>query len=204
MKYINKVNGVIALIIFALLTLGFINAVLAVLKPDYISHWIRLLGDNWIILIFKMNIALAQYKALTTLHLIDIMIMFLVGMMFLVLIFSLKRKNMVWMIFSIFGGISPFLGIILLLISHTAGRSGLLTGGFIFSILMLLSKIFGKVIAITGMLGSLILLIACDFVSQITLSPANAVMIIIGYLFWMGWFLLIAIKYFQLNKLTIR
>ena len=93
------------------------------------------------------------------------------------------------------------LGLVVFLITSTAGRSGLLVGGLIISAIMLRSHIFGKVMAITGIVASALLFFAGDL-GTATLSYLHVVAILIGigYVLWTTWFLLVARRHFQLVR----
>ncbi len=200
LKRFYKSVGIASSLISALLILAGISSLSLVLKLDFINNWLKIFDDNWIILFSKLNFGAVQRDSLSALHLIDFAIMILFCLISIAFCYNLWKKNIIWAIFSIFAVISPFLGIVLLYLTHSGGRTGILTAGLIFSILMLLSNRFGKFTSIIGTLSFFILLICCDLFSGIALSKITGIFINIGYIFWILWFFLISKKYFQLGK----
>jgi hypothetical protein len=117
--------------------------------------------------------------------------------MFLALYVALRHTNKIW---SVVAASLPFLGIAVFLITSTAGRSGLLVGGLIISIVMLRSNIFSKVSAYVGIVASALLFFAGDIGTAIFSSLNTiAILIGIGYVLWMIWFFLIGRRLFQLG-----
>jgi hypothetical protein len=156
------------------------------------------LQNNWLIVLFKMNVRSynAQTSMLNIFNILDLAIMVLVCILFLSLNVVLYRVHKFW---SSIATSLPFLGITLFLITHTAGRSGLLIGVLIFSAVMFRSNIFGKVSAWLGIAASTLLFFAGDIGTTIfSSSIIIAVLIGIGYLLWIVWFALIGLKLFQL------
>jgi hypothetical protein len=121
--------------------------------------------------------------------------MILFGMMSLALFAILRRNSKIWPAVAV---CLPFLGIVVFLITHTAGRSGLLIGGLIFSILMLRSEVFSKVSASVGITASALLFFGGDLGTAL-FPPSRqiAILIGIGYVLWMAWFVLVGRRLFQ-------
>ena len=97
--------------------------------------------------------------------------------------------------------ILPFLGIPLFLATGTMGRSNLLIGGLLFSVVMLRSKVFYKLTAYTGIAASVLLFFLGDIATTIlSASYVIAAFIVVGYVLWILWFFLIAQQLFQLGR----
>ncbi len=155
--------------------------------------------NNWLMVLYKINIRCpgASPGLLNVLNLLDIVIMVLFGVLFLVLDRVLHRVHRVW---SAIAACLPFLGMVLFLITHTAGRSGLLVGSLIFSAVMLGSRTFSKSSAAVGIIGSTLLFFGGDIGT--TIFPPSvfiAALIGTGYILWIIWFFLIGRKLFQLG-----
>ncbi len=158
------------------------------------------LQNNWLIVLFKLNVRFynAQASMLNILNILDLAIMALFCLLFLALRAALSRPHRVW---SSIAAALPFFGIILFLITHTAGRSSLLIGALIFSILMLGSNVFGKVSAYLGIVASTLLFFGGDIGTTIFPSSMTiAILIGIGYMGWIVWFALIGSKLFSIGR----
>jgi hypothetical protein len=147
--------------------------------------------NNWLMVLFKINASSSRLPAdtLTILNFLDLAIMVLFGILFLCLHAVFQRTHKIG---SAIAASLPFLGLILFLITHTAGRSGLLLGGLIFSILMLGNNTFSKGCAWTGIAASSLLFFAGDLGTTF-FPPSNviAALIGIGYGLWGFWFFLV-------------
>jgi len=192
-NWLFKLGSMAALILLALFVAG-ITGISAT------SGWFAFFQNNWLMVLFKLNIRFSgtQTSMLKVFNILDIVIMVLFGVLFLSLYAALCRTHRIW---SIIATSLPFLGIVLFLITHTAGRSGLLIGGLIFSAVMLGSNIFSKVSAYVGIVASALLFFAGD-IGTTVFPPSNfiAILIGIGYVLWVIWFFLIGRRLFQLGS----
>lgn len=198
-NWLFKLGGMAALILLALFLIGVTGITTVGLQPNATNGWFTSFQNNWLIVVYKLNVGFSgvQLDLLNVLNPLDIVIMALFGTMFLALYATLYRTSKIW---SIVATSLPFLGIIVFLITNTAGRSGLLIGGLIFSVVMLRSDIFSKVSAYLGILASALLFFAGDIGTAIfSSSIVIAILIGIGYVFWMIWFFLIGRRLFQLG-----
>jgi hypothetical protein len=164
------------------------------------DDWFTPFQNNWLVVLFKLNAdsSRVQPGLLNVLNLVDMAIMVLVGAMFLALYVALRRVSKVW---SLVATSLPFLGIPILLITSTAGRSGLLVGGLIISAVMLRSRIFSSASAYVGIAASALLFFAGDLGTSIfSSSIIIAILIGVGYVLWMIWFFLIGRRLFQLGQ----
>ena len=191
-SWLFKVGSIVAWVICALFVIGITGV--GALTGQY-----AFLQNNWLIVLFKLNIQFynAQPSMLNVFNVLDLAIMVLFCILFLALNVALHRSHKIW---SAIATSLPFLGIVLFLITHTAGRSGLLIGALIFSVVMLGSNVFGKVSAYLGIAGSMLLFFAGDIGTTVfPSSSVIAVLIGIGYVLWIVWFALIGWKLFQLH-----
>ncbi len=202
-NWLYKIGGVAALIVLALFLsgiIGIIGAVTAGSPPTVTNGWFTPFQNNWLVVLFKLNVGFSgvQPDSLHVLNLLDIVIMALFGIMFLALHVALGQTSKIWSLVAVS---LPFLGIAVFLITSTAGRSGLLLGGLIFSAIMLRCNIFNKVSACVGIVASALLFFAGDIGTAI-FSSSNiiAILIGIGYVLWMIWFFLIGQRLFQLGQ----
>jgi len=199
-NWLYKVGSAAALIVFVLLLIGIIGIVTVGSQPTATNDWFTLFQNNWLVVLFKLNAGFSgvQPDSLNVLNLLDIAIMALVGAMFLALYVALRRTNKTW---SLVAASLPWLGIPVFLITSTAGRSGLLLGGLIISAVMLRSPSFGKVSAYVGIAASTLLFFAGDIGTTLFFSSIIiAILIGIGYVLWMTWFVLIGRRLFQLAR----
>lgn len=158
------------------------------------------LPNNWLIVLFRLNIpdSSSQTSMLNILNPLDLILIALFCILFIPLNTALRHTHKIW---SAIATSLPYLGALLFLITHTAGRSALLIGVLIFSIIMLGSNNFSKKSALIGVASSVLLFFAGDIGT--TLFPPSiiiAILIGIGYLLWVLWFALIGWSFFQLYK----
>ena len=198
-NWLYKVSGLAALILGVLFLIGMMSLITAGLRPSTINGWFSLFQNNWLVVLFELNAGFygVQFDQLYGLNPLDITIMALVTTMYLGLYAALRRTNRVW---SMIAAVIPFLGIVLFIATKLAGRSGVMGAGLVISFVMLRSNIFGKMIAVVGILAS-VLLLAGDFGTTAN-SPSNIVAILvgIGYILLMTWFFLIGRRLFQLGQ----
>jgi len=187
-KYSIIVSTIFLIVIFII---GLFGMGFTIANININNATINSINDNWLVVLFRINIPMSGIgpEKLGELHAIDFIIMLLMGLMFIGLIIKLKKINKVWIIIA---GSFPFIGAILLYITKTAGRSGLIIAGLIYSIIMLRSKEYGLVCSIIGILGSLFLFFGGDLGTTI-FSPNIIVasLILIGYVLWIIWFTMI-------------
>lgn len=198
-SWLYKAGGTAALIVFVLFLFGIIGITIAGPQPTTADSWFTPFQNNWLVMLFKLNVSFSgvQPGLLNVLNYLDVAIMALVGAMYLALYVALRRTSKTW---SLVAASLPFLGIVVFLITGTAGRSGLLVGGLIISAVMLRGHTFSRVSAYAGIVASALLFFAGDLGTAI-FSSSNiiALCIGIGYVLWMVWFFLIGCRLFQLG-----
>jgi hypothetical protein len=186
-NWLYRIGGVAAVIVMALLLVG----ILGVIIP---------LQDNWLIVLFKLNAGLGgvQADSLNVLNLLDIVIMALAGTALVALCAALWHISKIW---SMVAACLAFLGMPLLVITHMAGRSGLLLGGLIISAALLRSDSFSRASATVGIVAGALLLLVGDIGTAIFASSTIiAIFIGIGYVLWIGWFMLMGRRLLWLSK----
>jgi len=137
-NWLFKLGGIAALILLALFLIGMTRIAAKGSQPALLQH-------NWLIVLFMLNIKFggAQTDWLNILNPLDIVIMVLFGVLFLALFAILNRTSRFW---SAVATSLPFLGIVVFLITHTAGRSALLIGGLIFEEFSTRSQFYGSLL----------------------------------------------------------
>lgn len=194
-KRLYRLGAVAALILLALFMAGVIGIFTADWQSTAADSWFAQFSDNWLVVLFKLNAGFSGVQ-LNVFNVLDLVVMALFCLIFLALYGALKRTNKVW---SLFAASLPFLGIPVFFATGTAGRSTLLVGGLVVSVVMLRGKIFGKATACVGIVASALLFFAGDIATAIfSSSNVIAVFIGIGYALWMLWLFLIARRLFQL------
>lgn len=189
-KALYKVAGAVVLTVFILFLMGIIGLI-----GDFQSDTIiGRIANNWLVKLIKLNAGF-DGESIYVLNLLDISIMGLVGIMSLALYPTLRKVSKIWSIIAIS---QPFLGIVLFITTHSAGRSGVLSVVLTISIIMLWSNNFSKITAYMGILAGGLLLTG-DILSVFYLFIV-AIIIGIGYMFLMIWCIMITLKLFHLSK----
>jgi hypothetical protein len=154
--------------------------------------------NNFLVLIFKLHAGFSgiQEQALDGLNLLDIGILVLVGVMSLALYPALKRVNKAWALVAVS---LPFIGLVLFIITHGVGRSGMIAACLTSAVIMLRSDNFSKKTAYIGILANGFLLIG-DIGTALSYSKLFAVMIGMGYMLFVAWCTLNAMGLFQLGQ----
>jgi hypothetical protein len=196
-KNLYRVSGAAALILFVLFLIGISGVIIAGTQPDSQNGWLSPFQNNWLVVLFKINAGFSgvQSDLLAVLNLLDLVIMALFGAMVLALYAALRSTYRIW---AVVAASLPFLGIVVFLITGTAGRSGLLLAGLIISALMLRSRDFSLVTAYVGLVASALLFSGDIGTAVVASSTVIAIFIGIGYVLWMIWLFLIARRLIQL------
>jgi hypothetical protein len=197
-SWLYNVSGETALLLGVLFLVAMISFITTGLRSGTTNGWLALIQNNWLVVLFKLNAGLEemQFDRLYGLNALDIAILVLVAITVLGLCFALRQTSRVW---SIVAAVIPFLGIGLFISTKLAGRSAVMGAVLVISFVMLRSKIFSKIIAISGILASIFLL-AGDFgTSETTHSSTVTLLVGIGYVLLMGWFFLVGRKLLLLS-----
>jgi hypothetical protein len=195
---VHRISGAAALILGGLFLVALINLLTSSIEPGIENGWFSPFQNNWLLVLFQLNAGLngVQFDLLSVLNPLDLAILALVATMYLGLYAALEKTSR---ILSLIAAIQPFLGIVLFVATKMAGRSGVMGAGLVISLVMLRSNIFGKVIALVGILASVLLLIGDLSTTPDSHSSIVAMLVAIGYVLLTAWFFLIARKLFQLG-----
>ena len=141
-----KVSAAAALIEGILLLIGVLGLMTALLQPGNTTGLLPALQNNWLIVIFKLHAGFGgiQIGFLHVLDFLDIAILALAGIMYFGLYAVIWRTSRIW---SIVASIQPFLGIVLFIVTKSAGRSAVMGAALVISLVMLRSRIFNKATA---------------------------------------------------------
>lgn len=191
--WLFNLGGVVAWVLLALFAIGLTGV--GALNGRYAS-----LQNNWLMVLFKLNVRFynAQTDMLNVFNLLDLTIMVLLCILFLALYAALYRSHRIW---SAITTSLPFLGVVLFVITHTVGRSGLLIGALLFSFVMFASHVFSKASAYLGIVAGALLFFGGDIGT--TIFPSSIViasLIAIGYVLWMVWFAVIGWRFFAIAR----
>ncbi len=185
---IYRIGAVCLVIVFVLFVLGMIGIVIVLIDPGVASGWFTLLEDNWLVVLFKLNMGLQA--SLGILNPLDLGIMALFCLIFFALFLVLRKTSKTW---SLIAMVLPFLGMPIFIITGTAGRSTLLISGLIISVVMVRCLRFNKSFVYIGILASGLLFFAGDIATAIfSSSSVIALFILVGYVLWMIWIVLMA------------
>jgi hypothetical protein len=143
--------------------------------------------DNWLVLFAKVNSGIFQFSSLSVLAPIDFILLALIGVIYFIVFISL-HKNLLVYILGIIAVASPFFGIILLVQTHNAGRTGLLTATVLLCICMI-DNTKGKISTmISGITSGIGLLVLCDYLSMKSINMIYSYTIAIFYVIWIFFF----------------
>jgi hypothetical protein len=193
-----KGTAVAAALAGILLLIGLKILVISVLPLGSMPRWFSAFPDNWLIIIFKLHAGFngIQLNVLEGLNILDIVLLLLAGIMYIGLYAALRRTSIFWSIIAL---IQPFLGIVLFIVTRSAGRSAMMGAALVISLAMLKSTTFNKPIAFLGIAASILLLIG-DFSAGIPPSIMIASLFGIAYILVIVWFFLVALTLFQLSS----
>lgn len=159
-------------------------------------------GANWLVTLFDLNFRplATNASALDTFSLVDASIMLLFGLLMACMYPVLRSASRTWALTAV---ALPFVGILVFLVTATAGRSAVLLAGLISSVLVFRRRFAAPATAVAGVLASATLLILGDFATA-ALAPSLliAVFIAASYVLWTGWLLLIALELARKARIT--
>jgi hypothetical protein len=176
-----RVAGVAALTVAVLLILGAVGLAVS-------SHPRGL--RNWLVVLFQVNAGTGNLPSepLRLINWLDVPILVLVAVTFLGLWPGLGRLHKVWMAIAV---ALPLLGIPALLLTHQAGRSGVMGGGIVAAVLMLTTRGLTS-LGIIGLLANGLLLVG-DFTTADSRTPI-AFAVAIGYGLLVIWYAAIGVR----------
>jgi hypothetical protein len=195
-----KISGAAALLAGVLLSIGAIKLIATILQPSAQNVWSSLLGDNWLVLIFKLHaeFSVALAELLHRLNLLDMVFLAIVGLICLSLSTVFGKARKVW---SLVACALSFMGLLLFIATKTAGRSSVMLAVLIISLVMLGNELFNKVMVFAGILASIFLLVGD--ISVGIQSDMITILFGIGYVLLLAWFFLIAQLLFRLGSGTL-
>ena len=187
-KY-HLVGGIAAISIAIILLIGIINIVVFTGQPR------ATIPDNFLISIFKLHAGLngVQENVLDVFSFLDVLIIILVGVMSFALYPMLKQ---VYKIGAIIAISMPIIGLLLYILTHEIGRTGIIPAGLTIAIIMMFDDNFRKRTAYIGVLANSLLLIGD--IGAISYATIFAISISMGYILFTIWCFLIAWRLFQL------
>lgn len=181
--WVYKLGGASSL---ALLAIFLVGASWLVWRP---SGGLASLQNNWLVILYRINATNASEDLLIAQNPVDLFIFLLFAVLFVALGAELWSTNKLW---SAVSAALPILGFILFLITKQAGRSALLLSSIIVGVIMIRSASFGKLAGYAGIAAGALLLVAGDFATAMfPPSMLIAAPIVLGYAFWIAWFLMI-------------
>jgi hypothetical protein len=186
------ISGVAAVASCILLLAALIDLIVTYLQPGMAHGMLSLFGDNWLVTIFEMHAGI-QSGQLYVFNLLDIVIMVLVGMSLIGLYAALVKSSK---ILSLLALAQPFLGMIIFTLTGNAGRSAVMGSVLVISLAMLRSSTFGKAIAYTGILASVLLLVG-DLAAGGARSGSIAALTGLGYVLLMVWLLQVGLELYR-------
>lgn len=152
---------------------------------------------NWLVVLFELNAGFGGLPAdpLRFLNPLDVAILLLAGITFLGLWPALGKISRIWTSIAI---ALPFAGIAVLFVTQLAGRSALMGAGLVIAFLMLKSAHF-RSLGYAGLLANALLL-AGDLATGTSRAPLVAVLVGVGYLLLLAWFLVVGLQLLRLGS----
>ncbi len=176
-KGLCKTSGIVALILGTLFLGGIANL------------WLSLFQDNWLIKLFKLNAGFnaISFDAMRGVNPLDIVILVLAFVMHLGLFVAVRPASKIWSVVAV---VQPFLAIVLFIVTGIAGRSAVMGAGLVISCVMLRSKSFSRITAITGISASVLLLLGDFSTAEDSHSSFVAALLGTGYMLLIAWLFL--------------
>ncbi len=177
--------------------LAFLAGLVALRMPGAAPVY-TLLRSNWLLTIFRLLAGEpgVQLSQLYRLNALDLVLMSLIAATQAGLYLALQRNRRVLALIAL---VQPPLGILLLVLTHNAGRSAALGAELVICVAMLGSRVFGKWTAWLGLLSS-ILLLAGDLGTGLAPNTVLALATVVGYILLAGWLFLVSGRLFQLRR----
>jgi hypothetical protein len=179
------IGGVLALLLALSFSISGICLLATWLFPGVSGGMLPQLRDNWILVFLQLNAGIngAQQATLHGARAIDISVLALFGILFFSQFPLVRRTSRIWWILTL----TPLLGIVLLFLTGTGGRTGVPTSGLLMAILMLINRRYTKASAILGIVANGVILATIEGLSMFVFSPATAVIMAFGYALLIIW-----------------
>ncbi len=196
--WLYRVSGAAALIGGVLFLIAVVDIIATSLQPGTAGGWLSLIGDNWLVLLFRLHTGVngVELGQLYVLNNLDIFFMVLVAMMSLGLYAVLRRGSRV---LSVIALVQPFLGIAIFIATQSAGRSAVMGAVLVMSFVMLRGRAFSNATAGVGILASVLLLVG-DLSVSMAQSSVIGMLTGVGIVLLMTWLLLVARRLFALGQ----
>jgi hypothetical protein len=191
----SKIGGIAGLVFGVLLLTAVASLATSSFQPALMKEWLSPIENNWLVSLFKLHFGLdgVQSTVLHQLRALDMVLLVLYCLLFIGLYFSLRRTSRAW---SIVAAVQPILGIVIFLVTKTAGRSAVMGALLVISVVMLWSKAFGRATAVVGILASVLLLLG-DISEGMIHSVLIGVLMGVGYLLFLAWIGVVTKKLLQ-------
>ncbi len=168
------------------------------LRASNAGGLLALLRGNWLITIFRLLAGEAGLRAseLYRLNALDLILLALIAVTHAGLYRTLHSSRRV---LALIGVVQPPLGILLFVLTHSAGRSAAMGATMVLSVAMLGSQVFDKWTGWMGLLAS-ILLLAGDFGTGLAPNSALALSTELGYMLLAAWLFLVGLRFSRLAR----
>jgi hypothetical protein len=181
-----RTSGSAALLAGAVLLVALIDLIATWLTSGAIEGGFTSIQNNWLVVIYKLLAGVSgfQIDRLQVLDFLDLGILALVAILHLGLYAALRKTSQIWCIIAL---VQPFLGIVLFLVTKSAGRSAVMGAGLVISAVMLRSNLFNKITAEVGLLACALLLAGDLSAGAIPPSGVVAALFGIAYVLLIAW-----------------
>lgn len=201
-RWLRRTGGWSALLVGLVFLIAALDLLRAMLQPGVDIGWATWLQDNWLMVIIKLHAGFQDVHPdmLYGLNFLDLLLMLLIGITYLGLFAALRRVSRIG------SGVALGLivaGMLLFIITQSAGRSAVMAAGVVISFVMLRSRMFGTNTAALGLFASVLLLIG-DFTVGYTPSLVFALVTGLGYIFQTMWLFRVGRRLLILKKKSRR
>jgi hypothetical protein len=190
-RVIARVAGTAAILCGLVLLFAIVTMVARGFQPGGTGGFISGIENNWLVLLCKLHFRIqgVSTNMLRSQNPIDYVIMALTCVTCVGLYLTLKETSRVWSIVAL---ALPFLGVLIFLITHLAGRSALMAAVLAFSIIMIWNSGCGLAAACLGVAAGALLLVG-DFTERLH-SKVVGTIFAVGYVILVGWFEVVGAK----------
>ena len=189
-ELLDRISGAAAIFVGLFLLIAVVSLIVSGGSPISGSRLLYPFENNWLVVIFKLH---AGFSGVTTgqlqgVPILDVAILALFSIVSLGLFAARYPNRRILLILAL---VQPFLGLVILFVTQTAGRSAVMGATLLFSIALLGGKNPHRTAAIIGIVASVML-----FVGDLTAGrpPSGWIAALFGaaYLLFIAWLFLVA------------
>jgi hypothetical protein len=195
-RLFGRIAGIAGIVCSLLLVTAFVTVVIRGVNSSIPSSGFGGVLSNWLVTLFKLHYGVDGITngMLRGVALPDVVILLLTTAVGVGLWFVLKSTSIAW---SLVGMVLLVLGLILFIATQLTGRSVVMATVLVFALIILWSPGFSRMAPFIGIVAAVLLLLG-DFTESLH-SKVIALLIVVGYVFLIAWYMLIGIKLIQVK-----